>query len=175
MNKTALRPAFTLTELLIVVAIIVIITGGLMPAFSTYLRGQKVKQAQETLKSDIRTVQNKALTGALSNMDLGGENPQYWGVTFTSGSSEYVPFVSVDTDSCNDSIQGKYNLSDEVVIDADTFSGGGNGCLFFNISDGSITSDGIGSSIVISLSGQCASIEFNSAGLIYSGDVDSCD
>lgn len=48
-----------------VVSIIAIIGGGIIPSFSQYLNDQNLKQAQEQLKSDLRTIQNKALTGPL--------------------------------------------------------------------------------------------------------------
>lgn len=157
--------AFTLIELMISVTIITIVSAGIIPAFSKYIRNQNLRQAQEQLKSDLRSIQNKALTGALSDQIVGAENMKYWGVKFENNSSEYQIFIaSVDT-VCPDPIpsgqfQGSENFSDTITVRSTT------GCIFFDVSDGGIS--GYVSPITLGYSdSELKSIIFNETGLIY--------
>src|SRR3989339_1397940 len=79
---------FTLIELLIVVTIIVLVTGAAIPSFAGYVRNQTIIQATEQLKSDLRTAQNKAMTGASSTELISGNPARFWGVRFSSGASD---------------------------------------------------------------------------------------
>ena len=157
--------AFTLIELMIAVTIITIVSAAIIPAFSKYIRGQNLKQAQEQIKSDLRSIQNKALTGALSDQLIGPDNMKYWGVRFVNGSSDYEFFIAAVDTSCPSSIpagqsQGTENLSDEITIRSAT------NCLFFDISDGGIS--GYVSPITAGYDdSETKNIIFNSTGLIY--------
>ena len=71
---------FTLVELMIVVGILAIVSGIMIPSFSTYTRNQTLKQAQENLKSDLRSAQNKALTGTGSDTLINGNPVLYLAV-----------------------------------------------------------------------------------------------
>lgn len=141
MNLPKYSRGFTIIELLISMSIIAIIAGGIIPTFSSYIRNQNLKQAQEQLKSDLRTVQNRALTGSLSNQTVSSDDDyiQYWGVRFvaTSGSgTEMVSFVSTGT-SCpptygTDSIeQDGFSLPNGAVY----YITGGN-CMFLILTTG---------------------------------------
>src|SRR4030042_6751224 len=59
---------FTLIELLVVITIFGIITSLITASYVTFERGQRLRNAAETLKSDIRLVQNKALSGDKSTV-----------------------------------------------------------------------------------------------------------
>lgn len=92
---------FTLIELMIVVVIISIIAVSILPSFATYIRNQNLRQAQEQLRSDLRTAQNKALSGTLSDATVpGGALMQFWGVQFTINSGSYPYFISAVDDAC---------------------------------------------------------------------------
>jgi prepilin-type N-terminal cleavage/methylation domain-containing protein len=173
---------FTLIELLVVVSIIAIIGGGIIPSFSQYLNDQNLKQAQEQLKSDLRTIQNKALTGASSNEEIpeaSGNRAKYWGVYFRSGSETVDYFISKSTSPCPPAYsgdgqtgipKGSFKIPNTVVYK------GSNGCLFFDIKNGDIISSGgitspyIKINYASELGGDSPSdktINFTSAGAIY--------
>lgn len=162
----SLQAGFTLIELLISITIITIITAGIIPAFSNYIRNQNLKQAQEQLKSDLRTVQNKALTGALSDQTVGGNLMKYWVIKFVNNTNTYYYFIASSNSSCPDTPpnnQGTGYFTSSIKVQS---SGG---CLFFAISDGGIS--GLASPIVVGYSttpSEERSVKFNSTGLIYS-------
>lgn len=166
------RKGFTLIELLITITIISLITAATIPSFVGYLKNQGVSQAQAQVLSDLRNVQNKALTGAMSDQLIGGSLIQYWGVKFTSGSSAYQYFVSVNT-TCPalpipaNQAQGSASLTPDLQVKSTT-------CVFFSLSDGSATG---ASPIKVGYAdgtGTCHSVVFNSNGLIYSNSSTGC-
>lgn len=156
---------FTLIELLMSVSLILIVTGALIPSFNAYMKSQSLKQAQEFLKSDLRSVQNKALTGAESQ----DTSLKYWGVKFSQNSANYTYHVSTTTDcgALNSSTQrGTATLPGVIVVKSPS------GCVFFSMANGNaLGTDGL-SSEKISLgypSGtDTKEVLFNSGGLIYS-------
>ncbi|MFZ2663990.1 MAG: prepilin-type N-terminal cleavage/methylation domain-containing protein [Patescibacteria group bacterium] len=166
--------AFTLIELLLVVTIISIISVGVIPAFSSYIRNQNLKQAQEQLKSDLRSTQNKALTGSLSDQLVDGTLVKFWGIKFTNSSSTYDYFISSSNTSCPvNYVEGQYQGNGKLPNDLkiQSFGEGQYGCLFFSVQDGGIYSPGFGSasSVVVGYSGsEVKNIFFNNSGLIYS-------
>jgi prepilin-type N-terminal cleavage/methylation domain-containing protein len=171
-RKTTSSAGFTLLELMIVVTIIGIISAGLIPNFSTYIRNQNLKQAQEQLKSDMRTVQNKALTGALTDQKLGGVSIKYWGIKFVGGLSTYDYFVSTATvcpvpPYSSGVYQGRGSFGSNLKIQSSSTQ-----CVFFSVSNGDVSSSLISSGTGTALVGYSAielkSVFFNSAGLIYS-------
>jgi len=171
---------FTLIELLVVMSIIAILGGSIIPSFSTYLKDQNLKQAQEQLKSDLRTIQNKALTGASSNEEIpedSGNRARYWGVYLLSGSETVDYFISTDTTCPPDynpaggltaSEKGEFKIPNTIV-----YKGTTDRCLFFDIKNGDITSNvSINTPLTIDyLSAKPTdpgkTITFTSAGLIY--------
>ena len=97
--------AFTFIELLISVSIIIIITGALIPSFSGYIRKQPGKNERFQFINDIRSMQNKALTGSLSDKNISGVPgttiyPKYWVLKYIcrTGESfcEYCFYVTDD-------------------------------------------------------------------------------
>lgn len=90
---------FTLVELLVVISIILIITGTMIPAFNVYTDSQNVKQAQERLKSDIKTLQIRALTessNAQTTQDI-----QYWVLKFNQARSKSYEYYTTAIDVTN--------------------------------------------------------------------------
>lgn len=170
-RKTISSTGFTLLELMIVVTIIGIISAGLIPAFSNYIRSQNLKQAQEQLKSDMRTIQNKALTGALSDQLLGGTYIKYWGIKFVNGQPTYDYFVSINTTCPGAYVAGVYQGRGSFGSNLKIQSTGTN-CVFFDISNGDINStlisSGSGTASVGYSATELRRVFFNSSGLIYS-------
>lgn len=166
---------FTLIELLIVMTIISILTAGVVPAFTTYIKNQTLKQAQEQLKSDMRTIQNRALTGALSDQLIGSLPMKYWAMRFTGGSNVYDYFISADSNSCPASIpagQFQGNEKFDPKIKVQNLGVGSRGCLFFSVEDGGISVLGFTSGTTAVIIGYSPTdkkqVSFNGTGLIFS-------
>lgn len=124
--------AFTLLELMITVGIIAIMTGALIPSFSIYLKNQNVKQAQEQIKSDLRTAQNKALTGTAS--DTGAV---YWGIYFQANQSNYTFFTSTVNDTCPPAMTN--TTTSDTIYGSVITKNAGNECAFFSLANGDAT------------------------------------
>lgn len=77
---------FTLVEILIVIALITILSAISVPAIVSFQRNQTLTQASKKLKSDLRYVQNKAL----SSID-----GRAWGINFVNGRNSYQIFSCV--------------------------------------------------------------------------------
>jgi len=117
---------FTLVELLIVVVIVSILTGALIPSFSTFIKNQNLKQAQQILLSDLRSVQNKASSTGVN----------YWGINIPSASaSSYTYFASEFNTSCTPG--GIYtNQGNSQPLVSPITINNSQGCLFFSIENG---------------------------------------
>lgn len=159
---------FTLIELLVTMSIIAIIAGGIIPSFSTYVRDQNIKQAQEQLKGELRTIQNKALTGSMSDEVIASSSyASYWGVYMVSGSNAMSYFISTGT-SCPPNVSSSENQGSFTLPNKTKYMGN-TGCMFFSIKNGDISGN-ISSPIQIKFSAEDSSvreINFNPTGLIY--------
>jgi prepilin-type N-terminal cleavage/methylation domain-containing protein len=182
--KPAEHNGFTLVELLLVITIMMVMAGAMIPSFSGYLRNQNLKQTQEKLKSDLRTVQNKALTGALFDRTVlvgAAQQPvTHWGVRFVNGSRRYNYFISAAATAaeCNnfaaaDRFQSFEELPEDMVFKSPT------GCLFFSFLNGG-TSTSVTTSPVYfgyassNATGSCRSMQFNTAGLVFNTNIGTC-
>lgn len=78
------RPlGFTLIEIMIVVSIMGVLMAAAIPSFNSYNRNQVLAQAVKSLRTDLRAVQNYAISGA---------DAKVWGVHLNSASSVYQVF-----------------------------------------------------------------------------------
>ena len=147
----------------------------MIPGFSNYITTQNIRQAQESLKSDLRTVQNKALTGVSSS----DPTVSYWGLKVLSQNvSSYVFFKSSTNDggacdainAANANEIGDKLPGDVVVIDAN------GACVFFSLRNGDATIVNLGGSDIIPIGyageAPCHGVQINSAGIIRG--VDTC-
>jgi prepilin-type N-terminal cleavage/methylation domain-containing protein len=80
---------FTLVELLAAVLIIGLLTGAVLPIFSSYARRQNLSHAAKQLKTDIQAIKSQAISGVVSCVGCAGEN---WGIHLLLGQSTYVIF-----------------------------------------------------------------------------------
>ena len=176
---------FTLIELLIVVTIMVLVTGAVIPSFAGYIRNQNLKQAQEQVKSDLRTAQNKALTGALSDQTVNSNPVAYWGVRFhpqtATDYNAYDLYVSDTNTGCPNSfvagqLQETLEISNELNFKSNSYQ-----CVYFSLSNGATNSLNFPSSRVLlgyttgSDPGDCRKVVFNGNGLIYSTNDELCN
>jgi prepilin-type N-terminal cleavage/methylation domain-containing protein len=166
MRFSARNSGFTLIELLVVVSLITIMTGGLIPSFTAYLDDQNLKQAQEAVKNDLRSVQNKALAGSLSD----DPTVVYWGIEFTNGTStgpyKYNYATSNQTNCTNLSNKSASEaLPGSIVIRRG--AGTSPFCVFFSVANGDLAGNG---TVVVGKFGEtgdkCRQVTISANGLI---------
>ena len=194
--KSAQHEGFTLVELIMVVTIMVLMAGAMIPSFTSYLKSQTLKQAQERVKSDLRSIQNKALTGALydKTVDVAGtpQSVTHWGVRFTTNSPTYSYFIAYATtggqftSECNNFNAGQGNgnsrrLQGTGTLPSDMVFKSASGCLFFDFKNGTtrpvlagFTSPLYFGYTASSATGNCRNIRFNWAGSIFNTNADQC-
>jgi prepilin-type N-terminal cleavage/methylation domain-containing protein len=178
------RRGFTLVEVFVVVGVLSIMTVAITPSFTSYLRAQKMKQLQENIKSELRSLQNKALTGVGNAAGV-----RYWGIRFSSnthGYSSYQLFPEYSDSPSNaecatigasgESTQ-EYQRDGTYItttsLEGVEFSGEQEyGCLFFDMANGDILPVLMQWELVQITNGREVSyICFNEAGMIYAADV----
>jgi prepilin-type N-terminal cleavage/methylation domain-containing protein len=91
---------FTLIELLIVISLIAILTGILIPSFNSYITTQNIRQAQQQVVSDLRSVQSKALAGVSSDTLVDGSTATHWGIAFIERGTTYRSFITSQDSDC---------------------------------------------------------------------------
>ncbi len=162
---------FTLIELLLVVSIIIIITGSMIPGFSTYIANQNVNQARDQIRSDLRSLQNKALTGE-NSLDQVSANilPSYWGVRFIQNATTYSYFISSKAADCPPTTdvlsKGTSRALPGGLVSRVSM------CVFFSYSDGSTSTNTAASfplNIIVGKQGastNCRRLQIYQGGLI---------
>lgn len=185
MRLTARVKGFTLIELLIVISIVIVLSAAILPSFSNYIENQAIKQEQENIRNDLRSIQNKALAGTAADETVGGDPVRYWGVKFSDGSNSYFSFVSDVDSGCTSVTEGspnfkdKYSVSDEMIIEAVN----AHACVYFNMSNGNITTvnidddDGDGNNDILvgdadEFDTTCKGVNLHSYGMIQ--NINSC-
>lgn len=183
-TKVATENAFTLIELLIVVSLITIITGAILPSFNSYIDTQNVKQAQEQVKDELRTVQNKALNGENASIELINGQVEYWGMEFNQGDTTYETFISTATSVCGGA--GTEGTDRMHVRDSVALPGNSEiitpitGCVYFSFSNGDAFFSGGADTIIVGPPGAsssdttCRRVNIYSNGLIESDSDVSC-
>jgi len=193
LSTKRLPRAFTLIELLMVVSIITILAGATIPSFTGYLKGQTLKNAKEQFKNDLRSIQNKSLTGSLSDQNIigggvtsPGSPVRYWIVKYWYGSNYYRTYAVYDFTINGDNrslVSACANLPDSgnpandtrpqgiyYLPSGITFGGamGGFDCLFFRMSDGALQDKAGNYSGIISIAqgADTKNISWNYAGKI---------
>lgn len=130
---------FTLIELMISVGILTVLSAAMIPSFNSYINSQNVNQATEQIKSDMRSVQNKALTGA----GFVRNSTTHWGMKFVDGSNTYSwkIFTTADpvtSSTCNNSWSG-VETSTPFASDVALQGSGSPRCIFFNFTNADVT------------------------------------
>jgi len=150
------QSAFTLIELLIVIAIIGILAAASIPAFSSFTTSQRLSQAAKQVKNDLRSAQNRAIN------NVGGKA---WGVRFNLTGHTYTAF-SCDTltlSSCtcaSETIVATKSLADNF-----TFTGSNDRFIFEQIT-GAVCDSGASNSVTLELDGSPRTITVTAGGKI---------
>ncbi len=173
MQIPAHSKGFTLVEILLVVSIIAVLSGFLIPGFSNYIENQNILQAQELFKSDLRTAQNKALTGVGST----SSSINYWGIKITDANAGVYYYFSSNgatSTDCN-------NVNVSTAQRSETLPGGvvvrnaANSCVFFSLDNGDATVTGNGGSTTFGLAypdeTACHGVEVNSVGMMRTKSI----
>ncbi|OGC47613.1 hypothetical protein A2886_02390 [candidate division WWE3 bacterium RIFCSPHIGHO2_01_FULL_42_13] len=161
---------FTLVELLLVVSLIAVLSSFLIPGFSNYIDNQNIRQAQEIVKSDLRTVQNNALSGVGSS----SSSVLYWGLKISSQNASNYGFfkaAAANSSACSSATieQTSVDLPGAVVI-----RDGAGACVFFNLRNGDATVVNLpNSTIKLGPAGvtACDGVQINSAGMIRGVEI----
>lgn len=144
-----------------VVSIITIVAGITIPSFTGYMTNQSLKNAQDQFRSDLRSVENMALTGSKFDTNVSWKSvnspARYWIVKWTHAGTSYKSYLLYDflteglintfeavCEALDDLVkQTNYNLPSGISFDrsawppTSTVSQCTNECLFFNMQDGS--------------------------------------
>ena len=158
---------FTLIEMLIAVSLIALLSGILIPSFTRYSASQNLRQAREKLKSDLRTAQNNAMTGANST------TVDYWGIRFSPDSGTYALFRSTDTSDCGTVDVVRTTMGALPNGTVTLFSITGNQCIYFAESTGDASGQ-TAINVGYASSGDCIQVDVASNGLITSSDIQTC-
>ena len=88
--------AFTLVELLIVIAVVGVLSAASIPVFSSFTNSQRLSQAAKDVKNDLRSAQNRAINGV---------EGKAWGVNVVVDNTYYTMF------KCPTSVSPNYTLA----------------------------------------------------------------
>jgi prepilin-type N-terminal cleavage/methylation domain-containing protein len=91
------RRGTSLIEVMAVIAIIAIVSGALMVAFSRNRQASNLEAAGRQLAADIRTVQNYALSGKMQGSTIPCSYGVVWGTGATEYNVTYKKLAGVDT------------------------------------------------------------------------------
>ena len=79
---------FSLLELLVTTTILAVLTAVTLPYFHTFTANQELVQAAEQVITDLRTVQNRALSAI--DRSVSGTSYYWWGIDFVVGGDATV-------------------------------------------------------------------------------------
>lgn len=176
------QTGFTLVELLVVVVVITILTGIGIPAFSSYLNRQSIRQANEQVKDDLRTIQNRAIAGTGFE-----EGYTFWGIYFTDEQNQYETFATdvISPTACPPSTSYENRNSRKMVNDIRIKNG--SACVYFSMNNADAVfykggiqncTDSGGCLITVgyddSTGNNCDAVYVNNFGRIWSGIDQTC-
>ncbi|OGE71885.1 hypothetical protein A2617_00640 [Candidatus Daviesbacteria bacterium RIFOXYD1_FULL_41_10] len=105
---------FTLIELLVVVGIIIAMMGVLIPQIDSFQKRQALKNAAEELSANLKTAQNRALSGVKCNLNSSALS---WSIKFIDETS-----YQLETDCNDEAVSGTpypvltYSFPDSIAV-----------------------------------------------------------
>lgn len=159
------RNGFTLVEVLVVVTILMIISATVLPTFSSYIQKQNLNQSVENLLSDIRSMENKAISGV---PNANGVSAPYWGIYMPAGSNTYTVFSTLtEHTSCTVSVlpehTGKLTQGATFANTYCIYISTKNGALYYT--SGLVT--GSPTILIQDTNGNSMNINYSQSGLFY--------
>ena len=103
-----LRRGFGLFELMVVITIIGITISVITASFLTFEKNQRLKNAANAMKNEIRLAQSKALSGDKGPLNTAGENP--CSNDSADGETLIGWYMNIDTAITNDPYQHFYTI-----------------------------------------------------------------
>lgn len=89
MKINKLQTGFTLLELMLVIAILVILATMSRDFFGNFVPGVQLEDNAKTIIYDLRNTRDKAMNG---------QDDRLWGIHFINGASDYYEIFSTPTD-----------------------------------------------------------------------------
>ncbi|MFH1820488.1 MAG: prepilin-type N-terminal cleavage/methylation domain-containing protein [Candidatus Nealsonbacteria bacterium] len=120
------KKGFTILEVLIVVAILVILVAIAVPAYHIFLKGSDLNSSTEEIISILRLAQVRTLSS---------ENDSSWGVYFSTSTvpHQYTLFQGLSYVSREPLADEVYQVSKSIEIESMSVAGGGNEIVFDRI------------------------------------------
>ena len=146
--KNKLFFGFTLIELLITTSIMALLVAVAVPSFQTFTRNQALRRGVEQVKTDLRTVQNRAVSGIDRKKPGGDEYYYWWGIDFKyNDDPQKYAFVQSDNkeDHPGEAIEEEKRVK-KLPGDLTFGSNGSNGSnvtIWFKMITGSVCTDSV--------------------------------
>ncbi len=152
MEKRISKGGFTLFELLLIMAIIVILGTTGVGFYRNYVKSVEVKSAGQMITADLKSARAKAMTG---------EDGLKWGAHFINGPDDYYEVFSTDSDYSGASVKTTTFLPKAVMF---SIPGEGSSLdIIFSKISGTATD----TAVVVSSEGQTVTITVTSQGSIF--------
>ena len=97
----ACRQGFTLIELVVSIAILLLLMAGLLASYNNYNQGQQLKQAAQTVTANLRLGQSKAISAlkpASGCTEVQGYNVSFTAITYSIQARCTEGLVGTSTD-----------------------------------------------------------------------------
>jgi prepilin-type N-terminal cleavage/methylation domain-containing protein len=126
------KKGFSLLELLIVMAIIIIISSIGVDLYRNYGKNVEVSSAAETIMFDLKQAQSRAMIG---------EGGFKWGIHFVNGTTDYYEIFSTPTDySSGSKVIASTNYLSTGVTFSDPAASSSKDIIFNKVSGGTTAS-----------------------------------
>jgi len=129
---TLCAKGFTLLELLVTTSLLAVLAVVTIPYFHRFTDKQTLHQATEQVKSDIHTVQNRALSA--TDRKSGATEYKWWGIEFLGGNE----YRFVKSDSTTDPSSSVTEVRNKSIPDGYVISVNSGSIIWFKILTGRV-------------------------------------